>query len=831
MKKTPPPDRSEDRRTEIALPDPTRPTLWAALVYAVATMTLAYPALAGQILFNPRSDQYTLGYAFREFAAQSLRDGNGFPQWSPFLQGGLPYIGAMHGDIFYPTFLLRMIMPTAVAMTWEFPIHLFLAGLFTFLFLRAWRFGFYPALIGGLAYMLSGSIAGYASPGHDGKLFVSALLPLALHLLTRGIRDGRRWAWGAFAIVVGLATLSPHPQLLQYLLLTSGCFALYLALATHDDVGKLPTAVGIRRLALAGGGVVLGLLISAIQYASVLVYAPWSPRAAGHDWATATSYSFPIEETFNAYLPQFSGVLNNYWGQNGIHFHSDYFGVVALVLLGAAFGRSTQKSFKRFWVGAGLVALVWAWGGHTPLYHLILYVPYTKFLRAPSTIIYITAFAVAVLAAIGADRVLRKQVSTRYAMGWAIAAAAIAIFMSVGGYQVFVGLATTFIATNFDPGVRQQALEYYGYAQRAEANTSEAILGAWRSFAFVALGAGAIWAYLSNRIAPRVVAIALAVLVVVDLWTIERLYWQFMPPASITFASDPAVEAIKADIAKSGEPGRTLVFRAGTGIEPLDPFFRKASLMGHGIRTIKGEQGNELDIYRRMMEADSGRVELSPTFWRHENVRYIYTGADEAMIGQASTQLGMSPFTKLAGPVRNAAGSMVYGYRISAQNPAAWVTGGAVGVPVEQALSIVLSPRFDPTRAAVIDTGSSLPPREIARVTPSTITARVSAYAPGRISVELSSPATEGAVLVVSENYYPGWTAWHDSAFLPISRVNYNLIGVGLTPGMRRVDLTFADPAYARGKLITFVALLLAIALIVGGLVIDRRRSHAPTAA
>ena len=44
----------------------------------------------------------------------------------------------MHGDIFYPTFLLRMVLPTDVAMTWGFIVHLFLAGLFTFGFLRAY---------------------------------------------------------------------------------------------------------------------------------------------------------------------------------------------------------------------------------------------------------------------------------------------------------------------------------------------------------------------------------------------------------------------------------------------------------------------------------------------------------------------------------------------------------------------------------------------------------------------------------------------------------------------------------------------------------------------
>src|SRR5215470_4925450 len=85
---------------------PRHATAWASLVYAVSTLILAYPALSGAFLLNLRSDQYKAGYAFREFAAQSLRTGHGFPQWNPFIEGGLPYIAAMHGDIFYPTFLL-----------------------------------------------------------------------------------------------------------------------------------------------------------------------------------------------------------------------------------------------------------------------------------------------------------------------------------------------------------------------------------------------------------------------------------------------------------------------------------------------------------------------------------------------------------------------------------------------------------------------------------------------------------------------------------------------------------------------------------------------------
>ncbi|HEY2027322.1 MAG TPA: hypothetical protein VGG78_09950, partial [Gemmatimonadaceae bacterium] len=149
-------------------------SLWATVAYAIAALALAYPALSGLFLVNPHSDQYIAGFAYRDFAAQALRAGRGIPQWNPYLFGGLPYVAAMHGDIFYPTALLRIILPTDVAMTWGFIIHVFAAGFFTYGFLRAWGLGFYPALIGGLAYMLGGPIASYVSPGHDGKLFVSA---------------------------------------------------------------------------------------------------------------------------------------------------------------------------------------------------------------------------------------------------------------------------------------------------------------------------------------------------------------------------------------------------------------------------------------------------------------------------------------------------------------------------------------------------------------------------------------------------------------------------------------------------------------------------------
>ena len=796
---------------------------WAALAYAIATLLLAWPALLGKFLVNPHSDQYIAGYAFRDFAAQSLRAGQGIPQWNPYLFGGLPYVAAMHGDIFYPTALLRVSMPTDVAMTWGFIIHTFLAGFFTYCFLRAWGLGFFPSLVGGMAYLLGGPIASYASPGHDGKLFVSALLPLALWLLVRGIRDGRLWSWGVLAITVGLAVLSPHPQLLQYLLLTSGAFALFLALGPDFNGVQLDRRTAVRRLALALGAVIIGMAIGAIQYAPVREYVAYSPRAGGRDYAYATTFSFPLIELFNLYLPQFTGMLDRYWGPNGIHLHSEYIGASVLVLASAAFGGDARRRFRWFWIGVAVVSFLWMLGGSTPFFHVVYsIVPGTKFFRAPSTIIYVFSFAVSVFAALGTERLLEGALSRRFLLGWLGAAAVIAVLASVGVIGAMAEAGARTAGATLIPQYAEQAAEQW--ASRANANAAELILGAWRSFLFVALTVAALFWYFRNRASVALLGGALAAIVAVDLWSVERDYWMFSPPAKVLFATDPALELLKHE----PQPGRVVVYGQGdSGIVAGDPYFgtdtqgRGTGLMVHGIRSVTGYHGNEIGRYQALMDmrlSNGAPAVISPTFWRHENARYLYT----------NVPIGDSALKLLTGPVRNSAGSTVYLYRLPGENPYAWLAPAIAKAADSDAEAAVLDPRFDPARIAVFDTSAKVqtntgqtPPEPLAISTAS------NNVGPGKADVAFSAPAPAGSALIVSENYYPGWQATADGKTVPTFRADYNLIGVPLPAGTRAVSLRYHDPAVSTGRVITVVALLLAIVAVGVGLAADRRPSVA----
>jgi len=156
-------------------------------------------------------------------------------------------------------------------------------------------------------------------------------------------------------------------------------------------------------------------------------------------------------------------------------------------------------------------------------------VPGTQFFRAPSTIFFLTTFAVAVFAALGTERLLARQLAARYAYGWLIGAALVTLFALAGGFTAMA----------------QAVSAVPQLADRIEANAPAVRLGALRSFAFVALAAGAMLLLVRGVIAPRLAGWILAAVCAADLWSIERLYWEFSPPPSVIYASDPAVEFLK----------------------------------------------------------------------------------------------------------------------------------------------------------------------------------------------------------------------------------------------------------------------------------------------
>ncbi len=778
------------------------PLLRAAIVYALCTLALGYQALAGRFLVNANSDQFSTGYAYREFGAEVLRTTGEFAQWNPYILGGIPYAAAGGaGDVFYPTFLLRLLLPVDVGITWSFLLHLFLAGLFTFCFVRALGFTFWPAVFAGVAYMMSGQVASLVSPGHDGKMYVSALAPLLLWMIVRAVRDGRLWAWGMIALVTGLAILTPHNQMVYYLALLAIPFTIWIALRGNDE--PLARPVALRRILIAGAAAALGVGIAALQFFPFYSYLDFAARGVARGYEYATSYSMPPEEMLNFYLPQFSGILDAYWGRNLFKLHSEYVGAVVLLVAGLAFGATARRKHLWFWGVTGLIATLVALGGHTPFYRVWYLLPMMKVVRAPAMIFYIAQLAIAVFAAIGLERLLRDGVKRGYLIGWG--AFAVVVLILAGG-----GALTSLAQSLASP-------ERYAFVEQ---NTGALVGGAVRSFLFAALAIAVIWAGSTRRLSGMAVAAALVALAAADLWSVERRYFRFSPPASELYATDPTIEYLQ----RLDEPGRVIALPLTDGGGP-DPVLHGDALVRHRVRAVTGHQGNEL---QRWVELAGEKSPTPPPnlfkreFRRLANVRFWLTNVD---LPPEHPQLPGMRLIRRVGPVTNASGNQVWLFELEEPNPAAWIAPLIAEAAPDAIRATVMDASFDLRRAALFDSSAAVQGATLS-VAPAPLSTpvHVTYPSPREIVVELGQPAPQGSALVVSENWYPGWYALIDGRAGPVARADYTLIGVPLPAGARRVQLFFEDPVYTRGKLITTVSLIVALILIVGGVVMERRR-------
>jgi hypothetical protein len=770
---------------------PKHATLLAALAFLVPVLVLCWPILQGQFLGGVHSDQYVAGYSFRLFGAERFLETGRIPQWNPYLFGGMPFIAASSGDIFYPTAWLRWIMPVGTAMALGFAVHLVLAGLFAYLFLRALRCSWAGAVVGGLAYELTGILASLAHPGHDGKLFVSALAPLLLLALTRAIRDRRHAAYGLVALTVGLCILTPHPQMTYYLLIAAGIWTLYLAFFDPErprDLRPVP-AIGLAALA-----VVLGVGIGGIFVVPFLSYFPYSPRVIGDSatsWEYATSYALPLEELFGTILPHFSGLgPDAYWGRNFAKLHSEYLGaiVVALAGLGIA-ARRRQRGLLALAVIAGLFLLV-SLGGHTPFYRLWYEVmPYMKKVRAPGMAFFLVALPVAVFAAFGADRLLRREVAPR------------TVLYLFGGLAVFALLGVTGLLQGVAEGLAADPR----LVARAQANAPALVGGSFRLLIAVVVGGAVAWGVASGQLRDRIAALALAVVVAGDLLSIDRHFYVFDAPASELFAPDE----VTSYLARQAKPYRVMDY----GAYPGD------FLMAHRIPTVLGYHGNEVRFYDEVWGGKNVYANLGNwNLWDLWAVGFAVLADSQPIPG----------FHRVAGPVRSTPGRPVFLFERDTMPAYARVLPVAAKLPEDRLIPTLLDPRFPLAVATLFPESTSVAPPPIQGGMPVSVAARasVTAWEPGRMSITIDGAERRESYLVVAETWYPAWHATVDGNDAPVHRANHAQIAVELPSGARTVELFFDDPASGRGRLLTLVSLLLTGAL--AALPWLRRRTPAP---
>ncbi len=780
---------------------PRFPFLVALAIFVLAAFTLCWPMLTGKFLLG--DDQLIAGYGFRHFAAEGVHATGRVPQWNPYLFGGLPFVAAMHGDLFYPvSFVLRWIFPLQTAMNLSLLLHLILAGAAAYALLRALGTNWIGAVVGGVGYELSGIVASLVNPGHDGKLYLSALAPLAFLGLYRAIRDGRLWGYGLFALVVAFGMFG-HYQMTYYLLVASGIWTLWLVFFDPDRRPEMRWP-----LALAGAlaAVILGLLTSAIQALPFLEYIGHSPRAAAGPsggWEYATSFAMPIEEIMTTILPQFNGVLEHYWGQNFFKLHTEYLG--APIVLLAALGITDRSRGRLRWalLAIGVLFLLVAWGGHTPFYRLWYEVmPMMKKVRAAGMAFFLPALVTCVFAGFGVDRLTRRAVSTRTVLIGTAVFAGIALLGAIGVLQAVA-----------------QVIARPETADRVVGNAAELRFGSIRMLLVVLAAGGVMYAMASGRLRGAGAVAALVTVVVTDLWSIDRMFFPFKEPATTLFAEDDVTKTIK----------RTpLPYRVW---DPMAVYLGGrlqggSVLMAYDIPQVLGYHGNELRYYDDLL-GGKGQWGALPQLLRGDftiadlvALRYVILPQEEQIPG----------FHKVLGPVTTATGNPAILYERDTVPPYARVIPAALKVPDDQITPTIQDPRFPYDRVVLYPDTIALQPARIdpQALEPSDVRAEVVDWQPGRMRVTLQGQTTAPAYLLVSENWYPDWHATVDGKPTPVLRGDNTFLSVPLPAGAREITFEFRSARYLLGEIITVVAALLIIALLATGL---RRGTSRPAAA
>ena len=96
-------------------------------------------------------------YPHRNFAAQMIRQGE-VPLWNPYLFCGTPFHASIQNSVFYPLSAIYYIMPFDKGFGLFIIFHIFLAGIFMYLFMRVCNVSKQGSFLSALAFAFSGHI-------------------------------------------------------------------------------------------------------------------------------------------------------------------------------------------------------------------------------------------------------------------------------------------------------------------------------------------------------------------------------------------------------------------------------------------------------------------------------------------------------------------------------------------------------------------------------------------------------------------------------------------------------------------------------------------------
>ncbi|MEJ2356046.1 MAG: hypothetical protein P8Y62_09155, partial [candidate division WOR-3 bacterium] len=330
------------------------------------------------------------------------------PLWDGFNFSGHPTAATTGGgSLVYPLHILQYIFPVYFGWTVLYITHIFLAGLGMWFLLRSYKLSLLSSLIGAVVFMFAGQIISTTQGGHQSRTIAGMMLPFAFLFIHRAMDSKRITDFIIFGGITGLLMLAGHPQICYWGMIA--VFAYFISeffwqRKTYDN-RDIPKTL----LSSAAGFLVLFLIVSISVLPPILALS-YGVRGAVKGYSYTTSWSMPTSEILNLIFPHFSGILENYWGENPFKLDSRYLGILPLILLGFSFFYRENKKLVKFFAFFTAVSLILALGKNTPLFRIYYYlIPMAKKFRAPTMFFFLTTFGICVLSGFGTEALLKLK--------------------------------------------------------------------------------------------------------------------------------------------------------------------------------------------------------------------------------------------------------------------------------------------------------------------------------------------------------------------------------------------------------------------------------------
>jgi hypothetical protein len=704
---------------------------------------------------------------------------------------------------------------------------LFLYLLGFYLLLLSLKVDYRLSAVGAIAFAFSSYFFIIIMAGHMTKALAIAYLPMVVAAVLYTYR-GRMLLGGVLtAVTVALELYANHLQITYYLVLM-------LILIGLVQFIKDFKANNLMDFSKRSGVLILAALLASAtavtRLSTTMEYGTESTRGkseltnnldnktSGLDKDYATSWSYGIAETFTLLIPNFYGGASQgklttdsetyqaikrapnakqlikqlplYWGTQPFTSGPTYAGSIVMFLF--IFGLIFVKSEMRVWILlATIMSIMLAWGKNfMPLTDLFLdYFPgYNKF-RAVSMILVVAEFTLPLLGFVALNKFLleKDEDYETYSKVKDVRAQKVShvsvkskklrslnlAFYIVGGLSLIFALMPSLF---FDfVGGQDANLAKNGWPIDALQADRAGLLSAdaWRSFTFIALTFGAMWMFLKNKISSKYVILIVGVLVLADMWTVNKRYLN-----DDNFARKSKVQvpykATAADqqILRDTDPNfRVFNQSVSTFNDASTSYFHKS---------IGGYHGAKLKRYQELIENHISKGNMAVL--NMLNTKYFITPKGQAQ-----------------------------------QNPGAkgnaWFVN-EINIVANADAEIAALDGFKPSNTAIVDTIFSEQIIDGLDNIASSIV--LTEYKPNYL--KYNSNSTNDGIAIFSEIYYDkGWNAYVNGELKPHFRANYVLRGMKIPAGNHVVEFKFEPAVYHVSEQIALassVVLLLLLAFV-----------------